>query len=223
MLTEDYEESSIKRPFKSIRLPQIRTLVIDAYAHYLMRSCTNVERLIIHQRGFDTTYLRSIPFVANSLVYLALCLPAPEIIQGVEVFYAYRLMSDSRLSQRLDLVRLCPDLEELAIVQVSRPDIRNTIPAHLTSKQPYSFQLTHCITVAQGFKKLRLLEVILSCRLEFYSSNLRPIGESRMKEHAVTVLDNIHGHTKVLKIISMDNFSRWEDIRDIETQIITVP
>ena len=99
MLTEDYEESSIKRPFKSIRLPQIRTLVIDAYGHYLMRSCTNVERLIIHQRGFDTTYLRSIPFVAASLVYLALCLPAPEIIQGAEVFCAYRLMSDSNLSQ----------------------------------------------------------------------------------------------------------------------------
>jgi hypothetical protein len=134
VLTEDYEESSIKRPFKSIRLPQIRTLVIDAYAHYLMRSCTNVERLIIHQRGFDTTYLRSIPFVANSLVYLALCLPAPEIIQGVEVFYAYRLTSDSNLSQRLDLVRLCPDLEELAIVQVSRPDIRNTISTHSNPK-----------------------------------------------------------------------------------------
>jgi hypothetical protein len=44
-----------------------------------------------------------------------------------------------------------------------------------------------------------------------------------MKEHAVTILENIHGHTKVLKVISVDSFSRWDDIRDIETRIITVP
>jgi hypothetical protein len=44
-----------------------------------------------------------------------------------------------------------------------------------------------------------------------------------MKEHAVAVLGNIRGHTKVLKMISMGDFSRWEDIRDIETQAIAVP
>ena len=83
VLTEDYKESTIKRSFKSAKLPQIRTLVIDAQAHHLMKCCANVKRVIIHQRGFDVTYLESIPFVADSLVYLALCLPAPENIQGV--------------------------------------------------------------------------------------------------------------------------------------------
>ena len=83
VLTDDYEPS-IERSFKPVKLPQIRTLVIDAQAHFLMRCCTNVKKVAIHQRGFDVTYLASIPFVADSLVHLALCLPAPEIIQGVD-------------------------------------------------------------------------------------------------------------------------------------------
>jgi hypothetical protein len=44
-----------------------------------------------------------------------------------------------------------------------------------------------------------------------------------MKEHAITVLGNIRGHTKVLRMISMGDFSRWGDIRDVETQIVAVP
>ena len=39
----------------------------------------------------------------------------------------------------------------------------------------------------------------------------------------MTVLGNIRGHAKVLKMISMGNFSRWEGIRDVETQTIVVP
>lgn len=85
VITEDFEPS-IERSFKPIQLPQIRTLVIDAQAHYLMKCCTNVKRVIIHHRGFDVTFLDSIPFVADSLVYLALCLPVPEIIQSANVF-----------------------------------------------------------------------------------------------------------------------------------------
>lgn len=119
VLTEDYE-SSIERSFKSIQLPQIRTLVIDAQAHYFMRCCTNVKRVIIHQRGFDVTYLESIPFVADSMVYLALCLPAPENIQGVDVFHSHRGTSDPSRRSRSGFVRLCPNLEELSVIQVGR-------------------------------------------------------------------------------------------------------
>ena len=83
-LAENYQPS-VERHFKLIRLSQIRTLVIDVQAHYLMRCCTSVKRVIIRQRGFDAMYLESIPPVADSLVSLALGLPSPEIIQGMDV------------------------------------------------------------------------------------------------------------------------------------------
>ena len=48
-----------------------------------------------------------------------------------------------------------------------------------------------------------------------------------MKDHAITVLGTIHGHAKVLKMISVGNPvispSGWEeDIHDIVTQIVEV-
>jgi len=43
-----------------------------------------------------------------------------------------------------------------------------------------------------------------------------------MKEHAITVLGNIRGHSKVLKLIS-GNSSRWGNIEDIKTQIMVIP
>ena len=44
-----------------------------------------------------------------------------------------------------------------------------------------------------------------------------------MKEHAITVLRNISGHTKLLKMVSIGDFPMWGDLREVETQIITVP
>ena len=77
--------------------------------------------------------------------------------------------------------------------------------------------------------KLRLLEVVLSRAVDWDSSNSepRPVWESLMKDHAITVLGNIHGHAKVLKMISVGNPaispSGWEeDIHDIVTQIVEV-
>ena len=88
ILTEYYgEPERLERLFKRIQLPQIRTLVIDAQDHYFMKCCANVKRVIIHQRGFDYAYLNSIPFVANSLVYLALCLPVTENIRGMDTLH----------------------------------------------------------------------------------------------------------------------------------------
>ena len=100
VLTQD-DDPSIERSFKPIRLPQILTLVIDAQAHYLMRCCTRVKRVVIHQRGFDVTFLDSIPSVADTLVYLALCLPVPEIIQSADVFFPSHRPNDPSNKARL--------------------------------------------------------------------------------------------------------------------------
>ena len=47
-----------------------------------------------------------------------------------------------------------------------------------------------------------------------------------MKKHAIALLGGIRGHTKVLKMISLNHFRGLEDFRDFhdaETQIIMVP
>ena len=174
VLTEDYEESNFEHSFKSVKLSQIRTLVVDAQAHCLMQCCTHVKKVIIHQRGFDDTYLKSIPLIADSLVYLALCPPTPEIIQGVDILPYYCRASDS--SRRVDLVRLCPNLEELGIVQVSRALIYSKpFRPRSSPMQPYYLQVPECIDPVQGFKKVRLLEFVLPCGLDFYSSDPRPV------------------------------------------------
>ena len=75
----------------------------------------------------------------------------------------------------------------------------------------------------QGFKKLRFLEVVFSCRLDIYLANPRPVWETQMKDHAVTILGNIQGHGKVLKMSAAGIFSRWNDIHSTETQITAIP
>ena len=114
VLAEDYKESDFENFFKRVKLPQIRTSMhdkhagiglyavpsahylgqpkgfplVDPHTHYVMKCCANVESLVvIHRQRFGPTYLKSIPFVAGSLVHLVLCLPAPENIEGVGVPY----------------------------------------------------------------------------------------------------------------------------------------
>ena len=127
------------------------------------------------------------------------------------------------LSLRVDLVRLCPNLEELGIVQVGSVPSAKGVVGHAHAIQPYGFQTLDCISAVQGFRKLRLLEVVLPCRSDTYFPHTRPVWESVMKEHAIIVLRGIHGHIKVLKMISIGGFPRWEDIHDAETQVIAVP
>ena len=144
-ITGYFEDPSVGRSFESLRLPRIHTLVVDTQGHYLMRCCTKVKRVTIH-RGRDTTYLKSFPFVTHSLVRLALRLPAPDNMQGVDVFCYHRQVSDS--SQRSDWARLCPNLEELSIVQVSRIVNRRrhscTLKPGTASRRPRSPQLYNC-------------------------------------------------------------------------------
>lgn len=151
VLTEDYVEPSFEQSFKSVELPQIRTLVVDAQAHYLMKCCTHVKRVVIHRRGFDITYLKSIPFIADSLVYLAVCPPVPEIIQGVDVLPYYRRASDS--SRQVDLVRLCPNLEELGVIQVSRVLISRNRFSHAQAR--CSLTVSKSPNVSIPFRTLR--------------------------------------------------------------------
>ena len=84
----------------------------------------------------------SLAFVADSLVYLVLCLTDPKNIRGANVFSRYRQASES--NRRVDLVRLCPDLEELGFVQVSR-DLAKPI-SHLTLMYPRVFQVPDCVS-----------------------------------------------------------------------------
>ena len=93
VLTEDLKLPSAI--FQSVKLPQIRTLVIDAQAYHLMKCCTCVRRLIIHQGRFNIGSLKSIPFAASSLVCLAVYSPVPEVIQGANFFRRCRRAGDS--------------------------------------------------------------------------------------------------------------------------------
>ena len=89
VLAGDYPEASIERSFRSVKLPRIRTLVISPHAHHLMKCCTNTKRVIICPPTASVVYRESVPFVTDSLVHLALCLPTPEQIRGGGVFYRY--------------------------------------------------------------------------------------------------------------------------------------
>ena len=127
-----------------------------------------------------------------------------------------------------------------ALGEQVRPDRRRVIQRHLLESKTcqsgpktsfvhsYSihscgFHVVRCIDAAQGFVKLRLLEVILPCGLDFYCPDLGPVWESRMEEHAITALGNICGHTKSFKMISISDSPRQEIIHNAETQIIAVP
>ena len=46
---------------------------------------------------------------------------------------------------------------------------------------------------------------------------------SRTEGHLTVVLGNIRKHIKVLKMVSIGDFPRWEDVRGLETQIVALP
>lgn len=71
--------------FEAVNLPQVRVLIIDVWTHFLMKCCTNFKRVVIQRRQLHFTYRESISFVADSLVHLALCCPAPHHIRGGHV------------------------------------------------------------------------------------------------------------------------------------------
>ena len=76
----------VKSAFKSTRLPQVRTLVVDADAHRVIRCCENVKHVVIHRytkRHFR--YVKSIAEVKHSLTRVALCATPPLVLEGMWV------------------------------------------------------------------------------------------------------------------------------------------
>ena len=90
VLTPDHENPIAERSFETVKLPQVRTLIIGSYVHYLMKCCTNATRVMVRQQDYDAAYLNSVSFVADSLVYFALCLPTFEHIEGMGVLFYCR-------------------------------------------------------------------------------------------------------------------------------------
>ena len=87
VLAKDSPGLTTEQSFKSIKLPQVRTLITNSYTHYLMKCCSNSTKVVIYTwDDIYSTYLRSLSFVADALVCLALCLPKSEQIQGAGVF-----------------------------------------------------------------------------------------------------------------------------------------
>ena len=83
--------------------------------------------------------------------------------------------------------------------------------------QPYRHEALGCINAIQGLKKLRLLEVVLP------RTHPRD-ASSRLEGHAIVVLGNIRGHTKVLKMISLgSSHSHVEVHGDVKIHTVTVP
>lgn len=102
------------------------------------------------------------------------------------------------------------------------PRVYVTFHIRSDATQPRSAELASCISAVQGFKKLRLLEVVLPHSP--HTPHLPQLAwESQTKEHAVTVLEKISGHTKMLKMISIGSSSTLIDVRDAGTQITTIP
>lgn len=126
-------------------------------------------------------------------------------------------------NQPVELVRLYPNLEELGIIQVGAfPKYTTLFYIRSDVMQPDRYETPKCISAAQGLRKLRLLEVVLP-RFLSYRRPLRHVWDTQMKEHAITVLGNIDGHTKVLKMTSIGSSCSPMDIHDVETQAITIP
>ena len=89
--------------------------------------------------------------------------------------------------------------------------------------QPYRHEALGCINAIQGLKKLRLLEVVLPCDLTPGFPHPRDAWESQVEGHAIAVLGNIRGHTKVLKMISIGSSYSHVEIRDVKIHTVTVP
>ena len=90
--------------------------------------------------------------------------------------------------------------------------IYNTL--HICSEviQPRFLEIADCVSAAQGFKKLRLLEVFLP---HFHCHSLWELQREK------NFLGNVRGHAKVLKTISIRPYDSSAYICDVETRTTT--
>ena len=76
--------SVVKLAFKSTRLPQVRTVVVDRNAHRVIRCCENVKHVVIHSHvERPIRYVESIAQVKQSITRVALCAFQSMIIEGM--------------------------------------------------------------------------------------------------------------------------------------------
>ena len=88
--------------------------------------------------------------------------------------------------------------------------------------QPHYNIVFECIGAVQGFRRLRLLEIVLPIYLPI-PYRPRVLG-SQVQEQAAAVLGNIRGHAKVLKVIYIGGPYRVMEVRDIDLiQTTTIP
>ena len=81
--TSNHSRTMIKGAFRSTRLPQVRTLVIDPDAHYIIRCCKNVKHVLMHRYSrLPIQYVKSIAHVKQSITRVALCAFHPLIVEG---------------------------------------------------------------------------------------------------------------------------------------------
>lgn len=46
--------------------------------------------------------------------------------------------------------------------------------------------------------------------------------DSEVKNHAIAMLKMIHGHTKVFKMVTIGQFSTWDNIQEISSEIVEI-
>ena len=82
--TSDYSDTMVKAAFRSTKLYQVRTLVVDTDAHHIIRCCENVKRVLMHRCSRRLIqYVESIAHVKQSITRVGLCAFHPLIVKGV--------------------------------------------------------------------------------------------------------------------------------------------
>jgi len=82
--TSDHSRAIVEGAFQSVRLPQVRTLVVDPDAHHIIRCCENVKHVVAHR--YCKRLVRcvwSIVHVRQSITRVAICAFQPVVIEGV--------------------------------------------------------------------------------------------------------------------------------------------
>ena len=81
--TSDHSSTTIESAFWSVRLPRVRTLVVDPDAHHIIWCCQNVEHVLMYRYSRrPIPYVRSIVHVKRSITRVGLCAFRPLIVEG---------------------------------------------------------------------------------------------------------------------------------------------
>ena len=90
---------------------------------------------------------------------------------------------------------------------------------------PQPFDAVGSLEYIPRFERLHFLELVLDPTSRWTSHSWRAETDPivGIKQHAITVLRRICGHTKVFKMITIGVNSTWERIKEVETEVLEVP